>query len=183
MAMMLIGPLEAAFLRFLILSNQSRRVLEIGTFTGYSALAMAEVLPEDGRLITIDINAETVEVGKRFWKNSPHGQKIESQIGDAKQIVEDLQGPFDFVFIDADKEGYRHYFDQTLAKLSDGGIIALDNSFMGGGVLTSSPANSAVAAMQSFNAYIAERQDLTKVLTPIRDGILLVKKHTSQSSC
>ncbi len=176
MAVMLTGPQEASFLGFLIRSIAAKRVLEVGSFTGYSALAMAENLPPDGEVITLDINPETNAIAKRFWAKSPHGTKIKSFLGPASDTFKALKGQFDFVFIDADKVGYSQYFNLALPLLSPHGIIACDNCLYGGDVLQSNPTNEGAIAIKKFNEEIKSRKDLYATLTPIRDGVLLITK-------
>jgi caffeoyl-CoA O-methyltransferase len=125
---MLIGKMEASFLGFLLRSVDAKRVLELGTFTGYSALAMAENLPPGGEVITVDINEETVKLAKDFWKQSPHGHKIKSMMGSGLDIIPTLKGKFDLVFIDADKKNYIDYLKLTVPMLTHNGIIVIDNT-------------------------------------------------------
>ncbi len=173
---MLIGELEASFLGFLVSVISAKRVLEIGCFTGYSALAMAERLPKNGEVITLDMNAETTAVAKRFWAKSPHGRKIHLMLGEAKVSLQKIRGRFDFVFIDADKINYRHYFDYAIRHLAPKGLIAVDNCLWGGEVLKSKTTDADTRALRSFNDYIKRRADLEAVLVPIRDGVFLIRK-------
>ena len=124
---MLIGKMEASFIGFLLRSVDAKRVLELGTFTGYSALTMAENLPDDGEIFTVDINQETVKLAKEFWNKSKHGHKIKSLMGSGLDIIPTLKAPFDFVFIDADKRNYIDYLKLTVPLLSPRGIILIDN--------------------------------------------------------
>ena len=111
---MMVGPIEGALLRLLVRLTAAKRVLEIGMFTGYSALAMAAALPEDGQLITCDVNPGTSEIARRYFASSPHGHKIEIKLGPATETLKNLQGPFDLCFIDADKQGYGAYYDACI---------------------------------------------------------------------
>ena len=111
---MMVGPLEGSLLRLLVRLTSAKRVLEIGMFTGYSALAMAEALPEDGKLITCDVNPATTEIARRYFAESAHGHKIEIKLGPARETLKALKGPFDLCFIDADKESYGDYYDCAL---------------------------------------------------------------------
>lgn len=177
---MIVGDLVSSTLQFLVAITGAKRVLEIGCFTGYSALAMAEALPADGELLTLDVNEDTNRIAREFWSRSPHGRKVRSIVGDAHQtlagLVDGADSPprFDLVFIDADKEGYRDYFDRSLGLLSERGFIVLDNSLMGGGVLE--PKDAGSRAVAELNAHIAERVDLVKVLLPVRDGLMMVRR-------
>lgn len=168
---MMVGPLEGAFLRMLVRLTQARRILEIGMFTGYSALAWAEALPPDGRLITCDVNPETTEIAKRYFSQSPHGKKIEVRLGSAAQTLKTLKGPFDLCFIDADKEGYGFYYDACLELVRPGGLIVLDNMFRGGRVLN--PMDPGTRAIHLLNERIQNDHRVENLLLPIRDGIML----------
>lgn len=175
MSIMLIGPIEAAFLGFFLKSIRARRVLEIGCFTGYSALAMAEYLPDDGEIITLDLNPDTTRIAQSYWTRSPHGKKIRSMVGPALESLKGLTGPFDFVFIDADKENYPHYFEAALSKLGPRGVIALDNALREGNVLNENP-DEGTKAIRDLTQKIHARSDLQTCLLPIRDGLLLVQR-------
>lgn len=177
-AHMISGDLVAALFKFLIETTQVKEVLEIGTFTGYSALVMAEALPAGGSVITIDKDASTSEIAKSFWAKSQHGKKITALFGDAREIVKGLDKKFDMIFIDADKKAYKHYLEYTLPLLSDNGFILADNVLWRGEVANeiSASDHNACIAMREFNDYIASRSDLTKVLLPLRDGLYLIKK-------
>ena len=126
-AQMLVGPLEGAFLRILVEITQAKRILEIGTYTGYSALWMAAGLPEKGHLTTLDIDEETNAIAKRYWQESPHGSKIEAIISDARKTLPKLDGPFDLIFLDADKENYIEYWSHCKRLVRTGGLIVVDN--------------------------------------------------------
>ena len=121
---MMSGQVEGTLLRLLIQLAGARRVLEIGTFTGYSALTMAAGLPDDGRLITCDVNEETSSIARRYWANSPHGHKIELRVGPALDTIAAIEGDFDFVFIDGHKPDYLLYFDRLMPLVKVGGLIA-----------------------------------------------------------
>jgi caffeoyl-CoA O-methyltransferase len=168
---MMVGPLEGALLRLLVRLTAAKRVLEIGMFTGYSALAMAEALPEDGKLISCDVNPETTEIARRHFSSSPDGHKIEVKLGPAKDTLRTLEGPFDLCFIDADKEAYGHYYDACIELVRSGGLIVLDNMLQGGRVLR--PADRASRAIAALNERIRKDRRVENVLLPIRDGIML----------
>jgi caffeoyl-CoA O-methyltransferase len=176
-AHMLIGKMEASFFGFLISSTKTKRILELGTFTGYSALIMAELLPKEGELITIDINKETVALAQSFWDKSPHGYKIKSVIGEALNMITSLEGEFDFIFIDADKRNYTEYLKLALSKLSSNGIIVLDNVLWSGRVLEEGESDHrGTKYIKEVNDYIKNSPSLYGTLLPIRDGIFLVRK-------
>lgn len=171
---MMVGPLEGAFLRLLVRITAAKKVLEIGMFTGYSALAIAEALPEDGRLITCDVNPETTEIARRYFAASPHGYKIEVKLGPAQETLKTLSGPFDVCFIDADKTGYDAYYDASIELTRRGGLIVLDNMMQSGKVLN--PADERVRAIDALNDRIQRDERVENVLLPIRDGIMLAYK-------
>ncbi len=176
MAVMITGPYEAAFLGFLVGLTGAKRVLEIGTFTGYSALAMAERLPEGGEVITIDINQDTSTLAKSFWKKSPVGNRIKPLLGDALTLLKEIKSPVDFAFIDADKARYPEYVQATLPLLSPLGMIAVDNTLWSGRVLEEKTDDPDTLGVQKLNNWVRDNQALQKVLVPIRDGILLIGK-------
>lgn len=171
---MMIGPLEGAFLRMLVRLTQARRILEIGMFTGYSALAWAEALPADGHLITCDINPKTTEMARRYFAASPHGHKIEIKLGPAAETLKTIKGPFDLCFIDADKEGYSVYYDACFDLVRPGGLIVLDNMLRSGRVLN--PTDAGTRVIGSLNERIQNDPRVENVLLPLRDGIMLVYK-------
>ena len=173
---MLIGELEASLLGFLLRSIKAKNVLEFGTFTGYSALCMAENLPNDGLVVTLDINPETVGIAKRFWEDSAHGHKIQSIIGPALETVKTLDKTFDFIFIDADKVHYLDYLEAGLKVLSPRGIIAVDNVLWSGKVLDQNNQDQNTQAIQKINNFISENTDVYGTLLPVRDGIFLIQK-------
>ncbi len=168
---MMVGPIEGALLRLLVRLTAAKRVLEIGMFTGYSALAMAAALPEDGQLITCDVNPETSEIARRYFASSPYGHKIEIKLGPAKETLKNLQGPFDLCFIDADKQGYGAYYDACIDLVRRGGLIVLDNMLQSGRVLN--PADPASRIIAALNDRIQRDERVENVLLPIRDGIML----------
>ena len=171
---MMVGPLEGALLRLLVRITGAKTVLEIGMFTGYSALAWAEALPDDGKLVTCDVNPETTEMAKRYFAASPHGRKIEVRLGPALETLRSLKGPFDICFIDADKTGYDAYYERSIELTRKGGLIVLDNMMQGGKVLN--PADERVRAVDALNKRIAEDPRVENVLLPVRDGIMLACK-------
>lgn len=181
-AQMLIGKMEASFIGFLLRSIEAKRVLELGTFTGYSALTMAENLANDGEIITVDINEVNVALAKEFWSQSSHGYKILSLLGNGLDIIPTLKAPFDFVFIDADKRNYIDYLKLTVPMLSPKGIIVIDNVLWSGKVLPDSELDKSehhdrsTEFIRLVNDYIANEPTLYGTLLPIRDGMFLVKK-------
>src|SRR2546425_13091064 len=135
---MVVGPLEAAFLKVMALVVRAKRVLEIGTFTGYSALAMAEALPEDGTVLTCEIDPDSAAFARPYWDKSPHGKKIEARVGPALETLSNLTGPFDVIFIDADKANYVHYYRRARAHLPTTRAVPLHHGPLGRGDLDAS---------------------------------------------
>jgi caffeoyl-CoA O-methyltransferase len=171
---MQVGRLEGSFLKLLVRLSCARRVLEIGMFTGYSGLMMAEGLPDDGELITCDVDPKAEEVARRYFARSPHGKKIQIRMGPALQTLAALQGPFDLVFIDADKENYSRYYDAALPLLRTGGLIVADNTLWSGRVLD--PQDASDRAIVAFNDKVARDSRVEKVLLTVRDGMMLAFK-------
>jgi predicted O-methyltransferase YrrM len=176
MAGMLTGHLEGAFLRMLVAMTGARRVLEIGTFTGYSAMAMASALPADGQLVTLEISPEHEAFARRHIEASPWRDRIEIRMGPALETLATLDGPFDLVFIDADKTGYRGYYEASLAKLSERGVIAIDNVLWGGAVLIADDTSPDTRAIVELNDFIAADPRVECVMLTIRDGVTLVRR-------
>lgn len=171
---MLTGAWEGGLLRLMIGVTGARRVLEIGLYTGYSALTMAEALPEDGELISCDIDPETTKIARRFLDQSRHGRKISIRLGPALETLKTLAAPFDFVFIDADKENYGAYFDACLPLLRPGGLIVADNVLWSGNVLA--PKDVLDRAIVAFNDKVRRDPRVECVMLPIRDGVSLIRK-------
>lgn len=166
---MLVGHIEGLFLKCVARSIGARHVLEIGTFTGYSALALAEGIPDGGRVITCDIDHETTEIAKRKWAQSPHGHKIELRLGRALDTIQTIDGSLDLVFIDADKESYIDYWEATLPKVRPGGVILADNVLWSGDVLA--PQDDVTRAIAAFNDHARNDPRVDLVMLTIRDGI------------
>lgn len=178
---MLIGPLEAAVLKLLLRVSGARRVLEIGMFTGYSALSMAEALPAEGRIVACDINPETTRIAREFFARSPHGAKIEPRLGPALATLEALATSrgeaFDFAFIDADKENYIAYYEAILPLLRMGGIIVADNVLWSGRVLA--PQKDSDRALAAFNRRVRADTRVEGVMLTVRDGLFLIRKKSA----
>lgn len=180
-AQMLSGPLEGAFLRLLVLLCAARRILEIGLFTGYSALTMATALPADGELISCEQDPEVIALAQRFFDRTPHGRKIHIRPGAALDTLEALRHEeFDLVFIDADKENYPRYYDRVMPLLRPGGLLVADNTLWSGRVLAPrTPADLGIAA---FNRKVRHDPAVDAVLLTIRDGVTVVRKKTNTGS-
>ena len=175
-AQMLIGPFEGALLAMLVRLSGARRVLEIGMFTGYSALTMAEALPADGEILSCDVNPETSAIAQSFFDRSPHGRKITARLGPALETLAALPetATFDFVFLDADKENYVNYYEAVLPRLRPSGLIVADNVLWSGRVLT--PKKKTDRAVVRFNRHVRRDPRVECVMLPVRDGVSLIRK-------
>ncbi|MBV8461906.1 MAG: class I SAM-dependent methyltransferase [Acidimicrobiales bacterium] len=173
---MMVGPLEGRYLQTLVYALGATRVLEIGTFGGYSALAMAEALPPGGHITTCEISEKHAEFARRHIAASPYADRIEVVLGPAADTIAGLPGPFDFVFIDADKTGYPGYFEAVLPKLSERGLIAVDNTLWHGQVLDAADTSADTVALRTFNDDLATDPRVVAVQTTVRDGVTLVRR-------
>lgn len=174
---MQVGPVEGALLRILVQISGARRVLEVGTYSGYSALSMAAGLPDDGKLVTCDVDPTATGVARRYFDRSPHGHKIEIRLGPALETIRTFAGAqasFDFVFIDADKEGYVDYWDALVPMLPRGGLVVADNTLWSGRVLD--PRSNSDLGIVRFNHRVVEDDRVEQVLLSIRDGVMLARK-------
>jgi len=173
---MLVGALEGRFLEMLVFALGARAVLEIGTFTGYSAIAMAAGLPPGGRITTCELSPEHALEARENIGASPYADRIELVEGPALETVSALRGPFDFVFIDADKSGYASYLESALEKLAPGGLIAVDNTLWGGSVIDPANTSADAVAIRTFNDEVAVDKRLVCVQLTVRDGVTLVRR-------
>ena len=173
---MLVGPLEGAFLKIMAQLVQATSVLEIGMFTGYSALCFAEALPDDGTVITCEVDEESAALARRYFARSPIGKKIEIRMGPALETMQHLKGPFDLIFIDADKINYVNYYRRALDVLSPQGVLLIDNVLWNGDVLKQPAPDEKTAAIQELNRTVANDPRVAAVLVTIRDGVLVVRK-------
>jgi caffeoyl-CoA O-methyltransferase len=171
---MLTGRVEGRFLKLIVKLSGARNVLECGTYTGYSALSMAEALPEDGKVITCERDPKHKEVAEEYFSRSPYGKKIKVRFGDALESLKNEDTPLDLIFLDADKERYPEYYEESVSKLSSGGIIIVDNILWEGEVLD--PESNAAQAIAKMNERIAEDSRVENVLLTVRDGIQLITK-------
>jgi caffeoyl-CoA O-methyltransferase len=171
---MLTGTIEGRFLELLVFASGARRVLEIGTFTGYSALSMAAALPADGRIDTCEIEPTHVEVARRYIARSPHADKITIHLGPALETIAAIEGEFDLVFIDADKANYDAYYETVLPRLSKRGLIAIDNTLWSGRVLA--PEDDSTRAIAALNDKLAADERVVCVQLTVRDGVTLVRR-------
>jgi caffeoyl-CoA O-methyltransferase len=172
---MLSGPIEGMLLQSLVWATNATRVLEIGTFTGFSSQMMAAALPDDGILVTCDINPKSAKVAREFYAKSPHGRKIDLRLGPALETLDTLSDwTFDVVFIDADKTNYSNYYEKAIDLLAPRGIIAVDNVLWGGRVLN--PQAEEDHAIAAFNERVKNDSRVRHVLLPIRDGVMLIRR-------
>jgi len=171
---MQVGRVEGTFLKMLVSLSGARRALEIGMFTGYSGLMIAAGLPDDGELVTCDVDPKAEAVARRYFARSPHGRKIRIRMGPALETIRALSGPLDFVFIDADKANYSNYYEAVLPLLRAGGLIVADNVLWSGKVLD--PKEPSDHAIVAFDDLVARDPRVEKVLLTVRDGMLLARK-------
>ena len=171
---MQVGRIEGRLLKMLVQLTGARLVVEIGTFTGYSALSIAEGLPEDGRVITCDINEESVAMARRYFDQAPWGSRIETRLGPALETLATLPGPFDMAFIDADKPAYIDYWEHLVPKMRTGGLIVVDNVLWSGRVLE--PEEKSARAIAAFNDHAVADDRMELVMLPVRDGVTLARK-------
>ena len=171
---MLSGRTVGRFLKLMAQLMGARRILEVGTFSGYSALSMAEALPKDGRLYTCDEDPEAIAVAKRYFAESPHGSKIILLEGNALDSVANISETFDMAFIDADKTNYLNYFNAILPILRSGGLIVADNVLWSGRVLA--PKEESDHAIHQFNEAIYRDDRVDALMLPVRDGLYCMRK-------
>lgn len=174
------APEEAQFLGLLVELTGAKRVLEVGTFTGYSALAMALALPEDGRLVACDISEFFTAIARRYWKKAGVANKIILELGPALATLDRLiandAGAFDLVFIDADKANYARYYERVLTLLRPGGLVAIDNVLWGGRVADGRVRDRDTAAIRALNRKLHKDRRVSLSLLPIADGLTLARK-------
>ncbi len=175
---MMVGALEGAFLSFVVGLMRPQRVLEIGTFTGWSSIAMASALRPGGTLVTCDVNEETSAVARRYAEEAGVADRIEYRLGPALETLATLDGPFELVFIDADKPGYVDYYEAVLPKLAAAGVILADNTLAGGDVLE--PNGEMSISIARFNEHVRADDRVECVLLTIRDGITLIRTRSAQ---
>jgi caffeoyl-CoA O-methyltransferase len=173
---MMVGRIEGRFLGMLVRLRSARRILELGTFTGYSSISMAAALPPEGRVITCDVDPEATSIARRYMDESGHGDKIEIRLGPALETVETLDGPFDLVFIDADKENYVNYYEATLPKLADSGLMVVDNTLWSGRVADPENDEETTNAIRALNDRVRDDPRVVNVLLTVRDGMNLIMR-------
>ena len=169
---MSVGPIEGAFLSFMVFLKQPQRVLEIGTFTGWSSIAMASALPRGGSLVTCDVNEQTTAIARRYADEAGVADRIDYRLGPAIETLASLEGPFDLVFIDADKGGYVDYYEAVLPKLAPDGVILADNTLFG-------LAEGEIAEhIERFNEHVRADDRVEAVLLTIREGVTLIRRRS-----
>jgi predicted O-methyltransferase YrrM len=178
---MQIGADQGVLLAFLVRLIGARKAIEIGTFTGYSGLAVASALPADGRLVCCDISEEWTQIARRYWAAAGVASKIELRVQPAHKTLDELRhggatGTFDFVFIDADKTGYDAYYEACLSLLRPGGIITIDNMLWGGGVADAADETEDTKALRALNLKIRDDRRVDACLLSIGDGVMLARK-------
>jgi len=178
---MQIGADEASLLALVVRMIGARRAIEVGTFTGYSALAVASALPTDGHLVCCDVNREWTDVGQRYWREAGVAGRIDLRIAPAAETLQALArdpgpGSFDFVFIDADKSGYDAYYEHALVLLRAGGVIAIDNTLWSGGVADASQTDDDTVALRALNQKIQRDERVDMCLLSVGDGVTLARK-------
>jgi caffeoyl-CoA O-methyltransferase len=172
---MMVGPLEGQFLGWLVWLSGARQILEIGTFTGYSSISMALNLPAGGRIVSLDVNEETTAVARRYAEEAGVADRIDYRVGSAIDQLQALNGPFDLVFIDADKESYIDYYENVLPKLSERGFIVADNVLWSGRVLEDD-GDESTQAIKRFNEHVAGDERVECLMLTVRDGMTLIRR-------
>ena len=168
-AEMMIGPLVGTLLAFVVRLRQPRRVLEIGTFTGWSSIAMAQALPPGATLVSLDVNEETTAVARRFAAEAGVADRIDYRVGPALELLPDVEGPFDIVFVDAWKDDYLAYYEAVLPRLADDGMILCDNTLSG---------MRADHPLAEFNRRVRDDPRVECLLLPVRDGVTLIRRRS-----
>ncbi|HEY5101795.1 MAG TPA: class I SAM-dependent methyltransferase [Steroidobacteraceae bacterium] len=180
-ANMQISPEQGQFMALLVKLIGARRCIEVGTFTGYSSLAVALALPADGTIVTCDVNAQTTAIARQYWREAGVDTRIELQLQPALQTLTQLlatgsAGSFDFAFIDADKTAYRAYYDKLFELVRAGGLIAVDNTLWDGAVADPRRKDANTLALRAFNDHVHRDERVDMTLVPIGDGVTLVRK-------
>jgi caffeoyl-CoA O-methyltransferase len=172
---MMVGRIEGQFLARLVRLSGAKRILELGTFTGYSSISMASELPPEGRIITCDVDPDATAIARRYMDESGFGDRIEIRLGPALETIQALEGPFDIVFIDADKPNYEAYYEAVLPLLAENGLLIADNVLWSGRVVEADGDESTLA-IKAFNEHVANDRRVVSVMLSVRDGMTLVQK-------
>jgi caffeoyl-CoA O-methyltransferase len=173
---MLTGGVEGRFLHFLVFATGAKRILELGTYSGYSSISMASVLPEGGRIDTCEVDETHAAVANRYIEEAGFSDRITVHLGPAVETIERLEGEFDFVFIDADKQNYVNYYEAVLPRLSPRGLIAADNTLWSGRVLDESDESEGTVAIRAFNEHVIADPRVVSVMLTVRDGVTLIRR-------
>ena len=173
---MLTGAIEGRLLEFLVYASGARRVLEIGTYSGYSALSMAAALPPDGRIDTCEVDETNAAVARRYFERSPYGDRITLHLGPALDTITGLEGRFDLVFVDADKVNYLNYYEAVLPRLTERGLIAADNTLWSGSVADPDADDESTRALKEFNERVVADERVVCVQLTVRDGVTLIRR-------
>ncbi|MCB1322635.1 MAG: class I SAM-dependent methyltransferase [Leptospiraceae bacterium] len=180
MARMQIAAEQGQLLQLLVKLIGARRAVEVGVFTGYSSVCIASALPSDGYLLACDVNAEYTDMARRYWERAGLSAKIELRLAPATETLRALEAqqaaPFDFAFIDADKENYDAYYESCLRLLRPGGLIAVDNVLWGGSVVDESKQDAVTRAIRALNTKIGRDERVDNALVPVADGLMLARK-------
>jgi len=176
---MMMGPIEGRLLGMLVRTMRAQRVLELGTFTGYSSISMALALPDGGRVITTDVNEATTAIARRYAEEAGVADQIDFRIAPGLETIAGLEGPFDLVFVDADKENYVNYYEATLPLLADGGLMIVDNTLWSGAVADPENDSETTRAIRALNDRILEDPRVDNILLTLRDGMNLVWRRGS----
>lgn len=171
---MMVGRLEGRFLGLLVSTLRARRVLELGTFTGYSSISMALALPSGGRVITCDVNEETTAIARRYAEEAGVVDRIDYRLGPALETIDELDGAFELVFIDADKPNYLNYYEATLPLLAAGGLMVVDNTLWSGRIVDPEDNDDTTRAIRELNDRVLDDPRVENVLLSVRDGMNLV---------
>jgi len=169
------GPLQGRFLAAIAMMKKPQYILEVGTFTGYATLCLAEGLAADGQITTIEVNAELAYISNKYFKKSPWSSQIKPVVGDALDLLAALDDGIDMVFIDAKKRDYIKYYDLIIDKVKSGGLILADNILWDGKVLDASP-DRTTQSIKEFNSYVAKDLRVHNVIFPLRDGVNIMVK-------
>jgi len=172
---MMVGLLEGRFLEFLVRQTGSRNILELGTFTGWSSIAMAYALPPGGTVVTCDVDPEAHEIARRYAEEAGVTDRIDYRLGPGIETMQTLEGPFDLVFIDADKEGYLDYYEAALPLLAGDGLIVADNVLWSGRVAEDDP-DERTRTIMAFNDHVRKDERVVAVMLTVRDGMTLIRK-------
>jgi caffeoyl-CoA O-methyltransferase len=175
---MMVGPLEGRFLELLVRLIRARRVLELGTFTGWSSIAMASALPAGGTVVTCDVDPAAQEIARRYAEEAGVADRIDYRLGPGLETMQSLEGPFDLVFIDADKEGYLGYYEAALPLLADDGLIVADNVLWSGRVAEDDP-DERTRTIMAFNDHVRDDERVVAVVLTVRDGMTLIRKRSA----